>query len=391
MLLALSLLTFVVWVYLVAARGRFWTTRRAPLPDDSAELGARWPAVLVVVPARNESTVIAETVRRILGQDYRGSFRLVVVDDHSGDETAASARAAAAAIGRKDQLTVYRAPSLPPGWTGKLWAMHRGAGLIEDAAFIWFTDADIWHAPGTLRQLVARAEADRRDLVSRMALLRTNTIWEVFMIPAFVYFFQLLYPFSLSNRHRSKTAAAAGGCILLRRTFWEQIGGVSSIRDALIDDCALAKKVKSAGGSLWLELTRDSVSARGYDGFCGLWNMIARTAYTQLGYQPFLLVGCILGLSLTFLAPALLPWGGLASGRGLAAVLGLASWLLMTASFVPMTRFYFPKRPVLAMSIALALPGTAVLYLGATIHSAIRYHRGAGGRWKGRSQAPPTR
>lgn len=387
-MLVLAILALIAWVYLVCCHGKFWSARvpEPVYPDAATETS---PTVTAVVPARNEAEVIGETVRRLLAQDYAGPLQIIVVDDHSDDGTAAIARAAACGDPR---LRVLSAAPLPAGWTGKVWAMHQGeqATARDDVApeFLWLTDADIHHSADTLDALVGRAEQDDRDLVSRMALLCTDTFWEKLMIPAFVYFFQLLYPFGWSNNSNRKTAAAAGGCVLVRSNFLAQIGGIAAIRDALIDDCTLARKVKKAGGRLWLELTRDTVSARGYGSLGGLWNMIARTAYTQLFYNPALLFGCVLGLGLVFLVPPILALG-LLGNTGLSGLLGLAAWALMVASFLPMAKFYYPGNQARALGVALALPLTALLYLAATVESARRYHLGAGGQWKGRAQAPP--
>jgi len=387
MLLLLGTLTLAAWLYLSLFRGPFWS---ANIPPRAAwrPPGELWPSVLAVIPARNEADVIGDTVAAILRQDYPGDLRLVVVNDHSEDATAEATVQAAQASGTNHAVRVLDAPPLPEGWTGKVWALRHGVEEAQpDEPLIWLTDADIQHAPDTLRSLVARAEGDCRDLVSRMALLHTRSIWEKLMIPAFVYFFQLLYPFAWSNDSQRRTAAAAGGCVLVRRKTLEAAGGLQSIRNAVIDDCALAAAIQAAGGSLWLELTKESVSARGYDGLNGLWNMIARTAYTQLGYQPALLAGCVLGLGITFAAPPLVTLFGLGLSQPATAATAGLSWLLMTLTFAPMVRFYFPRQPLQAASAALALPLTALLYLGAAIHSAIRYHRGAGAQWKGRAQA----
>ncbi|MGE9296911.1 MAG: glycosyltransferase [Puniceicoccales bacterium] len=386
-LTGLAFLTLIAWLYLTLLHGRFWSARIPTAPQWAPPSG-QWPRVRVVVPARNEADVIANTVASILAQDYPGEMQLVVVDDHSDDGTADIAQRAAVDANHADRLTVLRAQPLPTGWTGKVWAMNQGAEMPgEPHDYVWFTDADILHKPCVLRELIARAEGDQRDLVSRMALLCTDVFWERLMIPAFVYFFQLLYPFNWGNNRQRNMAAAAGGCVLLRRSRLEAIGGVSAIRDALIDDCTLARKVKESGGSLWLELTRDCVSARGYGSLGGLWNMIARTAYTQLYYNPLILLGCVLGLGLTFLAPLFVPIIAAASGSPVALGASGLAWCLMTVTFVPMARFYFPKCGIGTLGVALALPLTALLYLGATIHSAIRYHRGVGGQWKGRAQA----
>ncbi|MEO0795955.1 MAG: glycosyltransferase [Verrucomicrobiota bacterium] len=382
----IAILSLISWIYLSLLHGRFWTTAIPPTPSWSPTEPDGWPRVRVVVPARNEAEVIADTVRAVLGQTYPGPLELIVVDDNSDDDTSIQAAEAA----QKDlRLTVLAGQPLPRGWAGKVWAMKQGSELPSEMSpdFIWFTDADILHQPNTLEQLVKRAEGDQRDLVSRMALLKTDTIAEQFIIPAFVYFFQMLYPFRWSNSPSPFFAAAAGGCVLLRADRLARIGGVDAIRDALIDDCTLAREVKDSGGSLWLELTRETVSARGYGNFSGLWTMIARSAYTQLRHNPLILLGCVLGLGLTFLVP----WAAIAIGLifGQIGILapGLLAWLAMIVTFWPMVRFYNNQKTARSFLIVFALPATALFYLMATIDSARRYHLGVGGQWKGRSQA----
>ena len=303
----------------------------------------------------------------------------MLVDDHSEDGTAAMARAAAARAGKSERLTVTGAESLPQGWTGKLWALAEGVRQVEAAGeppeLFLFTDADIAHHPSNLAELVARLEAERRDLVSLMVKLRCRSWAEQFMIPAFVFFFAMLYPFAWSNNPRKKTAAAAGGCVLLRRSAYRRIGGFAALSGALIDDCALAKAVKESGGSIWLGLTRDTRSLRPYPHLRDIWRMVARTAYAQLRYSPWLLAGTVLGLAVTYLAPpALAVTGGAAAGW-----LALAAWAAMSLAYVPMVLFYGVS-PLWAP----LLPATALVYLAATLDSARRYWQGAGGEWKGR-------
>lgn len=377
LLFGLSLLTLVVWCVLVFARAGFWRVRK-PAPSAPP---AQWPPVVGVIPARNEADVIARAVTGVLSQQYAGPLHLVVVDDHSSDGTADIARAAAASIGKADALTVIAARDLPAGWSGKVWAQSEGLAAADiempDAAFVFLTDADIWHGPQTVADLVARAEQEQRDLTSLMVRLRCESAWERMIVPAFVFYFAKLYPFARVADPRSKVAGAAGGCMLARRSALARIGGFAAIRGELIDDCSLAAKIK-ASGSIRLDLADDSLSLRPYDDWQSLWNMIARSAYTQLHYSPWLLTGATLGMVLTYLAPPVLALVG-----GAALWPAWLAWILMAVSYRPMLREY--RQPAW---LAPLLPITALFYLGATLDSARRYYLRRGGQWKGRSQAP---
>lgn len=377
LLFGLSLLTLVVWCVLVFARAGFWRVRKpAPSPQP-----AQWPPVVGVIPARNEADVIARAVTGVLSQQYAGRLHLVVVDDHSTDGTADIARAAALAIGKPDALTVIAARDLPAGWSGKVWAQSEGLAAADvqmpDAAYVFLTDADIWHGPQTIAELVARADHEKRDLTSLMVRLRCESWWERMIVPAFVFYFAKLYPFASVADPRSKVAGAAGGCMLARRSALARIGGFEAIRGELIDDCSLAAKIK-AGGSIRLDLADDSLSLRPYDDWQSLWNMIARSAYTQLHYSPWMLAGATLGMILTYLLPPVLALVG-----GAALWPAWLAWVLMAVSYRPMLREY--RQPAW---LAPLLPLTALFYLGATLDSARRFYLRRGGQWKGRSQAP---
>jgi hopene-associated glycosyltransferase HpnB len=371
----------VAWVYLVAAHGGFWRTGQR-LPRGAAE-PLVWPDVVAVVPARNEAAMLPATLPALLGQDYAGALAVVVVDDGSTDGTAeAAARIARSvpAISAGGDRTMRVIPGVPPPagerWAGKVWAMAQGLRAAGPSNYVLFTDADIaWQAPDTLRRLVTAAEGDDRDLVSQMALLRAAAGWERVVVPAFVYFFAQLYPFRRVNVPGSRTAAAAGGCMLIRRETLDKAGGVAPIRGALIDDVAMG-------------LTRQVVSVRPYRGLASLWQMVARSAYTQLRYSPALLAGTLLGLLFLYALP---PAGAitglaflLAGGSGRLALLtfgaGLAGWTLMSASFVPMLRLYrlSPLR-------APGLPLIALLYAAMTADSARRHYAGLGAQWRGRT------
>ncbi|GGG25267.1 glycosyl transferase family 2 [Caldovatus sediminis] len=372
MSLAVALAAALAWAVLILGRGGFW---RCDVDDrDAGALPepACWPAVAVVVPARDEAATVGATVAGLLAQDYPGPLRVVLVDDRSRDGTAEAARDAA---GGDPRLEVIRGGARPAGWTGKLWALRQGLGHLADSPcdYLLFTDADIRHAPDSLRRLVARAEATGAVLVSLMARLRCESLAERALIPAFVFFFQMLYPFRWANAPRARTAAAAGGCVLLRRAAFARAGGLEPIRGAIIDDCALARRMK-AQGPIWLGLTDRVVSLRGYRGLDGIRRMVARTAYAQLGYSPLALAGMLLALALVFLAPPALAL----AGAGAARALGAAAWFAMAGAFVPMLR-----RCGLSPAWGLALPGIAAAYMLFTLDSAWQEARGRGGMWKG--------
>lgn len=387
-LLAIALLSLVIWIYLLTLRGGFW--RSAERLETAVNEPEIWPAVCAVVPARNEAEVIGESLAALLGQDYPGTFWVILVDDHSDDATAAIAERTAAASAHADRFQLLRAADLPPGWTGKLWALHQGSEVAPaGATFLWFSDADIRQPPGALRALVAKTEAENRDLVSLMVALTCESFWERLLIPPFIYFFQKLYPFAWVKDPAAATAAAAGGCVLLRRKALERIGGVAAIRDALIDDCTLAAAVKATrpadGGGIWLGLAREARSIRPYSGLGPIWDMVARSAYTQLRQSPLLLAGTLLGMILTYLAPPLLvltwPWHQQAWPAGLGGLV----WLLMAGSLIPTLRLY--GQP---LWLAPLLPVAAALYSAMTFDSAWRHWQGRGGRWKGRVQNTPA-
>jgi hopene-associated glycosyltransferase HpnB len=380
--LILVLLSLLIWLVLSFFHGAFWQVRHfdADLETFVPE-PPRWPRVLVIVPARNESQTIALAVESLLRQSYNGEYRLIVVDDHSEDDTASlAARAADSAGGEKD-MSVIAAQALPMGWTGKLWALQQGiqGGTAFAADYFWFTDADIVHAPGILKGLVSRAEHRNLDLVSFMVLLQAKSLAERTLIPPFLYFFLKLYPPKWIADAMAKTAGAAGGCVLLRRTALERIGGLAVIRREVIDDCALARAVKRSGGSIWMGLTRESVSLRTYESFGEIRDLIARTAFTQLGYSSVLLVGTLLGMLLTYLVPVVFAF----DQQPVLWRIALAAWALMTISYLPTVRFYR-----LSPLYAPTLPLAAAFYIYSTWVSAVRFWLGKGGQWKGRTQAP---
>jgi hopene-associated glycosyltransferase HpnB len=369
------------WIYLVFARGWFWRLRA--FDDDQAEFVSlkQWPRVVAVVPARNEAEVVARTATSLIQQDYPGEFAIVIVDDHSEDGTAELARRTATACGALERFAIHSAGPLPAEWTGKLWALNEGVtrAAKEAPEFYWFTDADVTHAPDTLRRLVARAESGRLDLASLMVLLQARTLPERALIPAFLYFFLKLYPPRWTTDSNKRAAGAAGGCMLLRRTALEHIGGLAAIRGEVIDDCALAREVKNSGGRIWMGLTRASISLRVYGSFGEIRDMIARTAFTQLGYSAFVLFGTLGGMLLAYIVPI----GVIFAHDSLARILGAVAWVLMSLTFLPAVRFYR-----LSPLWGPILPLAAFFYSHATWVSARRYWLGRGGQWKGRAQAP---
>ena len=371
------------WIGLAVARGRFWDARADGLRPPFC--GARAPEVHAVVPARNEADVVARTLTSLLGQRYPGRFGITLVDDRSDDGTGAVARATIAAHGATvPHATVIDGRPRPDGWTGKVWAMSEGVAAARAAgaapAYWWFTDADIEHDPDTLARLVATAVDQRRDLVSQMVALHCAAPWERLLIPAFVYFFRMLYPFAWVNDDARRTAGAAGGSVLLADASLRRIGGVERIAGELIDDCALATAVKRDGGRLYLGLSTRSRSVRPYPGLDTIWNMVARTAYTQLGHSPLLLAGTVAGMALLYVVPPAATLGGVLVRRFDVALPGALAWGVMTATYVPTARLYGVRR-----RDALRLPLAAALYTAMTVDSALRHRAGRGGTWKGRS------
>jgi len=398
------LVSAAAWVYLLLAHGGYWlTSQRLPTGRDVAagELDCwspradtgLWPDVVAVVPARNEADMLPQTLPALLGQAYPGKFRVILVDDGSTDGTPEVAVELGASSVRDGgaPLAVVAGQPRPQGWAGKVWAMSQGAAeaAADEPAYVLFTDADIGWAPGTLHELVAAAERDERALVSQMALLRARTAWERVIVPAFVYFFAQLYPFRRVNDPASRTAAGAGGCMLIRKTALDKAGGLEPVRGALIDDVALATLLKRDGNRCWLGLTTQIRSVRPYPRMADLWHMIARSAYTQLRYSPLLLAGTILGLSVLYAVPpaAAIAWLAAVAAGGppgvaatVAGVAGLAGWALMTVSYLPMLRLYrlSPLR-------APTLPLIALLYAAMTADSARRHYAGRAVSWRGRA------
>ena len=375
MITVVAIICVAIWAYLLCARGMYW---RAGVHDATriASVPGVWPTVAVVIPARNESECIALSVQSLLRQDYRGPFTVVVVDDDSDDSTGAVATVAAAGDRR---LSVIRTTGPAAGWTGKLWAVSQGIAAAEAShpEYLLLTDADIEHAPDTLSWLVSQSMAGRFVLTSLMAKLRCVNLAEKIHVPAFIYFFQMLYPFAWVARADLSTAAAAGGCMLVRADALASVGGIASIRGALIDDCSLGAKLKTVG-PIWLGLTNRVQSIRPYPTFADVARMVTRSAYSQLRYSLLALTATTLGMAITFVAPLMLAL----FASGLPRYLGLLAWAAMSLSFVP-TLLYYRLSPIWSA----ALPGIALLYMSYTLQSAYQHFRRRGGQWKGRVHA----
>ncbi|MGP3953298.1 glycosyltransferase [Streptomyces sp. 7N604] len=383
--------SFAAWVWLLLGQGGFWRTgvrlpERAPAGGEDGD----WPAVAVVVPARDEAEVLPVSLGSLLAQDYPGHAEIFLVDDGSTDGTGRIARELAART-HGLPLTVSSPGEPEPGWTGKLWAVRHGIALARSRPtpapeYLLLTDADIAHTPDSLRELVGAARTAGLDLVSQMARLRVATAWERLIVPAFVYFFAQLYPFRWVNRADARTAAAAGGCVLLRDSAAVRAGVPEIIRHAVIDDVALARAVKRSGGRIWLGLADRVDSVRPYPRLGELWRMVSRSAYAQLRHNPLLLVATVAGLAVVYLAPPVALLGGALYGSPGAALPGAAAWALMTGTYVPMLRYY--AQP---LWLAPLLPFTAALYLLMTVDSAVQHCRGRGAAWKGRTYPRPER
>ncbi len=374
--------SLAAWLWLLLGQGFFWRTDVRLPPRRDPEV---WPSVCVVVPARDEAAVLPASLPSLLTQDYPGPAEVFLVDDGSTDGTGELAYELARRHGGLP-LTVASPGEPPAGWTGKLWAVRQGIGLARarDPEYLLLTDADIAHAPDSLRQLVAAARAGGFDVVSQMARLRVESLWERLVVPAFVYFFAQLYPFRWIGRRKGRTAAAAGGCVLLRTEAAERARIPDAIRHAVIDDVALARAVKGSGGHIWLGLADRVDSIRPYPRLHDLWRMVSRSAYAQLRHNPLLLLGTVAGLALVYLVPPVALVVGAAAGSAAAGVVGALAWLVMTGTYVPMLRYY--RQP---LWLAPLLPFTAFLYLLMTVDSAVQHYRGRGAAWKGRTYARP--
>ena len=374
----IAAVSLAAWAYLVFFNGGFWlTSEREERDGEKSAAPATWPRVTAVIPARNEADMLPLSLTSLVAQDYPGEFSIVIVDDQSTDATADIARAIAAGSAR--EITIISGAPLPPAWTGKVWAMHQGiaAASVSKPDYLLLTDADIAYAPGTLSSLVKSSHANGRAMTSVMAKLKCQSFAEKALVPAFIFFFKMLYPFRGVNRPAAPTAAAAGGCMLVARAALERAGGIASIRGALIDDCALGKLLKKQG-PIWLGLSNNVTSLREYPALQDIRQMVARSAYAQLKYSPLLLLGTVAGMGIIYLAPLVFVF----SASFPANVLAAMSYLLMIGAFQPTLRFY-NRSPLWG----LALPVIAMTYVGFTLDSAYQHRRGRGGLWKGRVQA----
>jgi hopene-associated glycosyltransferase HpnB len=373
-LLVLTLSAAALWLYLLLGRGGFWRADQR-LAALRSELRL-WPAVVAVVPARNEAALLGRTLRSLRRQVYKGALTVVLVDDQSADATASVVREVASGPGHPIDLVSGQKP--PTGWAGKVWAMAQGVDRAREIApaprYLWFTDADIEHDPDVLARLVQQAEGDRIDLVSTMVMLHCRGFWERLLVPAFVFFFQKLYPFPYVNSRGKSAAAAAGGSMLVRRGALDAAGGLAAIRGALIDDCALGALLKRHG-RIWLGLTDSSRSLRAY-GLGGVWATVTRTAFTELDHSLLRLLGAAAGMALLYLVPVAGIFLGFLHAEASATACAALGWIGMTVAYRPTLRLY--HQPLL---LGLLLPMAAALYLLMTLDSARK--------WRPRAGRPP--
>ena len=382
-------LSLVIWIYLLLFRGKFWLSNQRI--NEQLQPLTQYPSVCAVIPARNEADVLPISLKSLLNQDYPGNLSIILVDDQSDDNTGNVAQEIANNCQKSQQLQVISGQPLAEGWSGKLWAMKQGieqANKLDNKPdYLLLTDADIEHHDSNLKELVKQAEIEKLAMTSLMVKLRCDSFWEQFLIPAFVFFFEKLYPFSWVNNPKNKMAAAAGGCILIRRQILEEIGGIEVVKQALIDDCSLAAAVKAKlqedrqniKQGIWLGLSEKTLSLRPYENLDSIWNMVARTAYTQLNYSPLLLIGTLLGLTIVYLVAPIGLIMGLIIQNTVMTILGGITWLLMSISYLPTLKQY-----QCSLLWSLTLPLIGLLYGLMTLDSAWRHWRGKGGGWKGR-------
>ncbi|MCC0175970.1 glycosyltransferase [Waterburya agarophytonicola K14] len=375
-------LSLFIWLFLILFWGDFWLCDRY-IDRHNNELKS-YPTVWIIVPARDEAEVIKDSLTSLLNQKYPGNFAIALVDDNSSDRTAEIALSTTNKFNKTEQFKIISGKALKQGWKGKLWAMQQGIDYAQKQTplpdYFLFTDADIYHDPDNLENLVTKAETENLDLVSLMVLLRCQSFWEKQLIPAFVFFFQKLYPFSWVNNPQKAIAAAAGGCILISSQALEEIGGIAAIKDALIDDCSLAKAVKSKDKNIWLGLTKTTISLRSYNHLKTIWDTISRTAFTQLNYSWLLLIGTLIGMCLVYLIAPIGLIISIQRQNWLLMGMAITTWCLMAIAYTPTIKLYN-----LSILRVFSLPAIAFLYTLMTIDSAIKYYQGKGGAWKGRT------
>jgi hopene-associated glycosyltransferase HpnB len=376
-LLIIAAISIVIWIILILYRGGFWRADQYISPVQA--LSENLPEIVAVIPARNEEMTIGPAIASLLEQDYKGKFSIIVVNDNSDDDTVSAAKVTSH---RQDNFTIIDGQELPDGWTGKMWAVAQGIEFAKsnnpNATYVLLTDADISHHSENLSELASQALKDDLVLVSLMVKLRCTSAWERLLIPAFVFFFQKLYPFRWVNDPGNRTAAAAGGCMLVNRLALKKAGGIEAIRDEIIDDCSLAKLLKKSG-PIWLGLTRSTTSLRGYNDLTDVWHMVCRTAFVQLNYSTLNLLGTVIGMLFIYAIPIASVLIGFSSNNIELLLLGLAGWVMMAIAYTPTLRLY--NRPIWE---ACLLPLAALLYSAMTIDSARKYWVGNAPTWKGR-------
>lgn len=365
----------LLWLYLLFGRGSFWRVELRPI-----QVSRSLKSVVAILPARNEAEVIHRSLRSLSQQKFV-DLKVILVDDNSSDDTFAIARHLAS---QNENLTVISGKPLPPGWSGKVWAMHQGVEAAQNLSpdYLLFTDADIEHDRENVARLLSIAESDHLDLASYMVKLHCRTLPERLLIPAFVFFFFQLYPPKWIASSQHSIAGAAGGCLLVSADALQRAGGLQQIRDEIIDDCSLARLIKRSGGNLWLGLTDSAHSIRPYRTFGEVERMISRTAFNQLRHSLALLLIAVAGLLVTYIAPPALLFGS----TNIVVLSGAIAFSLMMTAYSPTIRFY-RLNPLWTLT----LPVAAIFYMGATIHSAWKYWFGRGGQWKGRAQDQPRR
>ena len=372
----LSSISLMIWLYLALLHGNFWN----PPSIKKAKKISKYPEITILIPARNEAKYIKNSLMSLLRQNYEGKYRAIVVDDSSSDATLEIVKG----ISKKNnKIHVMQGKVLKEGWAGKVWAQYQGINFIKkkfpNSKYILFTDADIAHSPNNLKNLTIKAESESLDLVSLMVLLKANNFSEKILIPAFVFFFQKLYPFEWVNDPRRKIAAAAGGCMLVNYFTLKKSGGIEKIKNQIIDDCALARILKK-NGRIWLGITKETKSLRNYKKISEIWSMVTRSAYDQLNYSILLLIICAFGMFCTYMIPVIALSVGFFDENNYLFFTGLIAWFIMSYTYIPTLRNFNEKS-----FMATFLPIASIFYTLTTIDSARMHLWGSGGSWKDRS------